>query len=220
MMLKQLTADIIPFLTEYWYIVAAVLMIAIIAIITLAILLSRAMRNLKENSEVTKARKKDLIQKQKKEEEKALQLKLEREAKETNAPQTESQPQQGENVSQTDTAQQSEDNLTAQTEVATADATADLPQNNNQKEIKMAETTEKKAVYRVIYDKDNKEWLIKKDGATRVIRRVRTKAEALELANQFAENQDLSLSVQKKDGKFQKKSNYMQMISDKGEKKE
>ena len=74
------------------------------------------------------------------------------------------------------------------------------------------EKTEKKAIYRVVYDKDNKEWLIKKDGATRIIRRVKTKAEALELATQFAENQDLSLSVQKKDGKFQKKSNYTKML--------
>ena len=74
------------------------------------------------------------------------------------------------------------------------------------------EKTEKKAIYRVVYDKENKEWLIKKDGATRVIRRVKTKAEALELATQFAENQDLAMSVQKKDGKFQKKSNYTKML--------
>ena len=67
-----------------------------------------------------------------------------------------------------------------------------------------------KAVYRVIYDS---EWMVKKDGAQRVIRRVRTKAEALELANQFATRQDLSISVQKKDGKFQKKSSYKTMMS-------
>ena len=211
---NQLTADIIPFLTEYWYIAAAVLMIAIIVIITLAILLSRAVKKLKENSEVSRARKKDLIQKQKKGEEKALQLNA--------TTQNESQAQQSDPQPQTDIPHQKEEPIAAQTEVAATDETVDLTQNNNkQKEIeKMAETTEKKAVYRVIYDKDNKEWLVKKDGATRVIRRVRTKAEALELANQFTENQDLSLSVQKKDGKFQKKSNYMQMMSDKGEKKD
>ena len=70
-----------------------------------------------------------------------------------------------------------------------------------------------KAVYRVIYDSENREWMVKKDGAQRVIRRVRTKAEALELANQFATRQDLSISVQKKDGKFQKKSSYKTMMS-------
>lgn len=78
------------------------------------------------------------------------------------------------------------------------------------------ENTEKrtiKAVYRVIYDSENKEWMVKKDGAQRVIRRVRTKAEALELANQFATNQELAMSVQKKDGKFQKKRNYKAMMS-------
>lgn len=83
----------------------------------------------------------------------------------------------------------------------------------------MAET-EKKAVYRVVYEKETKEWLIKKDGAQRVIRRVKTKAEALELAKQFSENQDLALSVQKKDGKFQKKVNYNKMVpADKESKK-
>ena len=75
-------------------------------------------------------------------------------------------------------------------------------------EAESAKKPERKAVYRVIYDGENKEWMIKKDGATRVIRRVKTKAEAMEIANRLAENQDLSLTVQKKDGKFQKKRNY------------
>ncbi len=85
-----------------------------------------------------------------------------------------------------------------------------VKEENLQKET--VEKGEIKAVYRVIYDKENKEWLIKKDGAARVIRRVKTKAEALELATQFAENQELNITVQKKDGKFQKKTNYRSMI--------
>lgn len=69
-------------------------------------------------------------------------------------------------------------------------------------------STGKGGTYRVIFDKENREWMVKKDNASRVIRRVRTKEEALKLAKQFAENQDMNLQVQKKDGKFQKKSNY------------
>ena len=58
--------------------------------------------------------------------------------------------------------------------------------------------------YMVTYDKENKEWVVKKTGAARASRRCRTKAEALEVAERLAENQDLNLTVKKKDGKFQK----------------
>ena len=74
------------------------------------------------------------------------------------------------------------------------------------------------AVYRVIYDSENKEWMVKKDGAQRVIRRTRTKTEAVDLAKKFSENQDLALSVQKKDGKFQKKSSYERRQTKPGDK--
>lgn len=60
--------------------------------------------------------------------------------------------------------------------------------------------------YRVIYDMSEKVWLIKKDGAKRVIRKVSTKAEATKIAKELSENQNLNLTIHKKDGKFQKKS--------------
>lgn len=60
--------------------------------------------------------------------------------------------------------------------------------------------------YRVIYDISEKVWLIKKDGAKRVIRKVSTKAEATKIAKELSENQNLNLTIHKKDGKFQKKS--------------
>lgn len=63
----------------------------------------------------------------------------------------------------------------------------------------------KAGAYRVIYDREAAEWTIKKDGASRVIRRVKTKEEALKLAKEFSKNGDASLIVHKKDGKFQKK---------------
>ncbi len=59
--------------------------------------------------------------------------------------------------------------------------------------------------YRVIYDKETKTWVIKKDGAKRVIRRLKTKEEAIKVAKDLSKNQDTAFIVHKKDGKFQKK---------------
>jgi len=58
--------------------------------------------------------------------------------------------------------------------------------------------------YRVIFDKETKTWIIKKDGAKRTIRRVRTKEEALKIAKELSKSQDKAVVVHKKDGKFQK----------------
>ena len=92
--------------------------------------------------------------------------------------------------------------------------------NKNQKEDKKQDNTQKlekqqkdkqekpkaKASYRVVYDSVEKVWLIKKDGAKRIIRKVATKAEATKVAKELSENQNLNLILHKKDGKFQKKS--------------
>lgn len=59
--------------------------------------------------------------------------------------------------------------------------------------------------YRILYDKETETWEVRKDNAKRVIRRVKTKKEALEIAKELSQNQDLNLVVHKKDGKFQKK---------------
>ena len=75
-------------------------------------------------------------------------------------------------------------------------------------EVKTEDTTEVKTAnqkYMVVYDKENKDWVIKKTGAQRASKRCKTKKEALEVAERLAENQELNLSVKKKDGKFQKK---------------
>ena len=66
---------------------------------------------------------------------------------------------------------------------------------------------QKKAVYRVIFSKENNVWQIKKDGARRVIDSKVTKEEALERVKQLSESQEIKFVVHKKDGKFQKKSN-------------
>lgn len=71
-----------------------------------------------------------------------------------------------------------------------------------------ADKKEKKQRYFVTYDKDNKDWVVRKTDSERASKRCKTKAEALEVATRLSENQELSLTVKKKDGKFQKKDNY------------
>lgn len=63
----------------------------------------------------------------------------------------------------------------------------------------------KKAIYRVMYDKDSRQWKIKKDGAKRVIDSKNTKEEALKRVKELSENGEVGFIVHKKDGKFQKK---------------
>ena len=68
-----------------------------------------------------------------------------------------------------------------------------------------SETKTRKAVYRVLYDKENRVWFIKKDGAKRKIASFTTKEEALARVKELSASNDLSFIVHKKDGKFQKK---------------
>lgn len=61
--------------------------------------------------------------------------------------------------------------------------------------------------YMVTYNKEEKSWIVRKTGNARITRRCATKQEALDIAKQLSKNQELNLTVQKRDGKFQKKSN-------------
>ncbi len=75
----------------------------------------------------------------------------------------------------------------------------------------------RKAVYRVIFDKEDRLWKIKKDGAKRVIDSKVTKEEALARVQELSESHDFKFVVYKKDGKFQKKANLNLKSTDKGE---
>lgn len=66
-------------------------------------------------------------------------------------------------------------------------------------------TKNKKPLYRVVYDKDNGKWNIKKDGADRIIDSKLTKQEALDRVKKLSDNNDTKFIVHKRDGKFQKK---------------
>ena len=193
--------------TEYWYIAVSVLIVAILALIAAGCLIVKARKLVKENQEVQKGRRREELDRRRRAEmlsQKKLPA-VKEDGAEIVAESTDgAEPYDLDGV---------EDNVTTKEEIIPV---GDEPISGEEEEdfetMAEVEKTEKKAIYRVVYDKENKEWLIKKDGATRVIRRVKTKAEALELATQFAENQDLAMSVQKKDGKFQKKSNYTKML--------
>lgn len=65
--------------------------------------------------------------------------------------------------------------------------------------------TGKKPIYRVLYDKEARVWVIKKDGAKRTIASYVTKEEALNRVKELSASNDLNFIVHKKDGKFQKK---------------
>ena len=58
--------------------------------------------------------------------------------------------------------------------------------------------------YRVTYDKEKANWVVKKDGGMRATKRFRTKQEALDYVEGLCDRKGASLSVHKKNGKFQK----------------
>lgn len=73
--------------------------------------------------------------------------------------------------------------------------------------IDSTETEEgKKGSYRVIYSKEDKVWLIKRDGAKRTIASYKTKEQALARVSELCKNQNAKVIVHKKDGKFQKQT--------------
>ena len=65
---------------------------------------------------------------------------------------------------------------------------------------------DKKGSYRVIYSKEDKVWLIKRDGAKRTIASFKTKEQALARVSELCKNQNAKVIVHKKDGKFQKQT--------------
>ena len=55
-----------------------------------------------------------------------------------------------------------------------------------------------------MYDKEQRNWIVKIDGGQKASRRCNTKAEAEKIAKDLAKKKDANLSVHKKNGKFQK----------------
>jgi len=85
-------------------------------------------------------------------------------------------------------------------EVQAEPNTEDVSLDNNDKK-------KRNVKYMVTYDKNQRDWVVKKTGSGRASKRCATKKEALEVVEKLSQKQDLKVSVQKKNGKFQKKSN-------------
>lgn len=71
-------------------------------------------------------------------------------------------------------------------------------------EVKKVEAKPENETYRVVYDKEQKNWIVRIDGGQRASKRCATKEEALKVAKDLAKKKDADLSVHKKNGKFQK----------------
>ena len=60
--------------------------------------------------------------------------------------------------------------------------------------------------YKVLFDKVKKEWVVKKEGATRATKRCKTKEEAIEFAKKCTIDAEIGSTFHQKDGKFQKRA--------------
>ena len=84
---------------------------------------------------------------------------------------------------------------------------ASKKEEKTEQTVDSTETEEgKKGSYRVIYSKEDKVWLIKRDGAKRTIASFKTKEQALNRVSELCKNQNAKVIVHKKDGKFQKQT--------------
>ena len=59
--------------------------------------------------------------------------------------------------------------------------------------------------YTVSYDKETKEWVVKRRGSERASKRTKTKKEALEVVERLSGNNEVGFVVKKRNGKYQKK---------------
>ena len=98
-------------------------------------------------------------------------------------------------------------NVETKEKPATKTEKTSTAKSSSKQEQTKSETVEKtkKPVYRVLFDKESRLWLIKKDGAKRTIASFATKEEALERVKELSSSNELNFVVHKKDGKFQKK---------------
>lgn len=78
-------------------------------------------------------------------------------------------------------------------------------QKENEADNKSESAKPTHSTYRVKYDSVKKDWVVKKDGASKAYRRFMTKEEATHCAKLLAKRQDSNFALHKKDGKFQKK---------------
>ncbi len=195
--MKSLIADTFRFLGDFLpYFTAIVIALTVIAFVVIVVV---AVKNRKKSNDYVP----DEIDRTVDE---AAQKK-EQESEEPEVCATEEQQSAEENAEDED----EDEEITFEAEDVEPEDKSDEEGSENAKEQK--DGSKRKVTYRILYDKESKTWEIRKDNAKRVIRRVKTKKEALEIAQELSKNQDVNLVVHKKDGKFQKKENWSRNIS-------
>lgn len=194
--MKNLLA--IEFMSILPYIIVAVMLIAFVVIVIVAI-----KKNKKPNTYVPDEVDRTVDE--------AAQQKAQEEQPSEGSPIVQAEPE--ENNDETEAENEDEDE-----EITFEADDVDDDEPKDDKEDKK-DAPKSRISYRIMYDKETKTWEIRKDMAKRVIRRVKTKKEALEIAQELSKNQDLNLIVHKKDGKFQKKDSWSRNLSNNDEDK-
>ena len=203
------------FLKEYWPLLVCVVLI-IIAVVVLFVFRDKP-EDKQGTTDVTVDAKTD-EQKPALETEKTEEQTEQKEQKQAEE-KTSEQPKQEKPKKARKTKKVEKEETLTETETAekpVEEAKAEEPTAEKQEEVKEPEQTtseegmeDKKTAqkYMVTYDKEHKDWVVKKTGAARASKRCKTKKEAMEVAEKLAESQELNISVKKKDGKFQKREN-------------
>ena len=177
----------LEFLQNYWYILVAavVVIVAVVALIIITRTPKDKSTNQAENVE----------QDTKETETKAEEKVVEAETQEKSTKET----KKVENAEKDDSTAEETEEAEEQEAEEEAEPTTETTKQ---------ETTKKAStIYHVIYDKDLKEWAIRKNSSKRASKKAKTKEEAIAIATQLCENNDAKLVVHKRDGKFQKKAN-------------
>ncbi len=203
------------FLKEYWPLFVCVILI-IVAIVVLFVFRDKP-EDKQGTTDVTVDAKTD-EQKPALETEKTEEQTEQKEQKQTEE-KTSEQPKQEKPKKARKTKKVEKEETVTETETTekpVKEAKVEEPTAEKQEEVKEPEQTtseeemeDKKPAqkYMVTYDKERKDWVVKKTGAARASKRCKTKKEAMEVAEKLAETQELNISVKKKDGKFQKREN-------------
>ncbi len=188
------------FLRNYWWII----LISAIAVAVLVVIIVVACKNKKANSnkKVTENKNAGLQKTQIVEEKPAeTQEKTVKENSMNSTKKKETPSKKQEEKTNTQAKQTEKKKVATKTEAKT-----------KTEDVKAKETTETKEVkakaqkYIISYDKNEREWVVKKTGSARASKRFHTKQEALKYAEALSEKQNISMTVKKKDGKFQKQN--------------
>ena len=191
----------LEFLKNYWPLLVCVLLIIV------AIVLLICFRDKKETTEIKDETKDNQAEEQPTKEEPAKEEVKQEPAKKEIKEEKVKEPVKAKKVVKEKTEEPVEAKKPKATKVKKEEVKQEPAKEEIKEEPEAEEKKERAQKYMVTYDKEQKDWVVKKTGASRASKRCKTKKEAMEVAERLAESQDLNLTVKKKDGKFQKREN-------------